>query len=225
MNWIRDFQLFLFDFDGLIVDTEGLHYAAYVNMMARRGYRLDWSFAKYSAMAHLNATAVKEGLYAEFPGLDPNWDLLYADKKEAYLELILSGNLKLMPGVESLLKALELADIRRCVVTHSPLEQTRLIRAKLPILNSLPKWITREDYEKPKPDPECYLRAIQLYGRPGDKIIGFEDSVRGLEALKKTPALPVLICPSHHPLLEIAREDGNVLHYETFEKIPSDSLA
>ena len=223
MKWIRDFQLFLFDFDGLLVDTEGLHYAAYVNMMARRGYRLDWSYAQYSQMAHLNATAIKEGLYAQFPDLDPNWDQVYNEKKEAYLELLGSGKLKLMPGVEPLLKELEKANIRRCVVTHSLLEQTRLIRAKMPVLNSIPKWVTREDYEKPKPDPECYLRAIQLYGQAGDKIIGFEDSVRGLQALKGTPALPVLVCPSHHPLLEIATE-GDVVHFESFEEIPKDKL-
>jgi beta-phosphoglucomutase len=223
MNWIRDFQLFLFDFDGLLVDTEGLHYAAYVNMMARRGLRLDWSFAEYSEMAHLNATALKEGLYAQFPDLDPNWDLIYSEKKQAYLELISAGKLQLMPGVEPLLKALEHENILRCVVTHSLLEQTLLIRSKLPILNSIPKWVTREDYEKPKPNPECYLRAIQLYGQPGDRIIGFEDSVRGLQALKNTPALPVLICPSHHPLLEIAVE-GDVVHFESFEEIPQETL-
>ncbi len=62
MKWIHDFQLFLFDFDGLLVDTEGLHYAAYVNIMAARGYRLDWSFAEYSQMAHLNSTADKPSL-------------------------------------------------------------------------------------------------------------------------------------------------------------------
>lgn len=223
MKWIRDFQLFLFDFDGLLVDTEGLHFAAYVNMMARRGYRLDWSYAQYSEMAHLNATALKEGLYAQFPDLDPNWDLIYAEKKQAYLELLASGKLKLMPGVEPLLKALEAANIRRCVVTHSLLEQTLLIRSKMPILDSIPKWVTREEYEKPKPDPECYLRAIQLYGQSGDRIIGFEDSVRGLQALKGTSALPVLICASHHPLLEIATE-GNVVHFESFEQIPKDKL-
>lgn len=223
MNWIRDFQLFLFDFDGLLVDTEGLHYAAYVKMMARRGYKLDWSYAEYSGLAHLNNTAIREGLYAKFPDLDPNWDQVYEEKKEAYLELLASGKLKLMPGVEPLLKALEIANIRRCVVTHSLLEHTLLIRKKMPILDSIPKWVTREDYAKPKPDPECYNRAIQLYGKPGDRIIGFEDSVRGLQALKGTPALPVLICPSHHPLLEMATE-GGVVHYETFEHIPRDRL-
>lgn len=223
MNWIRDFQLFLFDFDGLLVDTEGLHYAAYVNMMARRGFRLEWTFGQFSEMAHLNATALKEGLYAQFPDLEPNWDIVYAEKKQAYLELLAAGKLKLMPGVESLLKALEKENIRRCVVTNSPLEQALFIRSKMPVLNSIPKWITREDYEKPKPNPECYLRAIQLYGQPGDRIIGFEDSVRGLQALQGTSALAVLICPSHHPLLEIATE-GEVIHYESLEEIPKDKL-
>src|SRR3990167_11391196 len=179
MKWIRDFQLFLFDFDGLLVDTEGVHYQAYVNMMARRGFVLDWSFFRYSELAHLNATAIKETLYSEFPSLDPNWTQLYEEKKQAYLELLLAGQIKLMKGVAHLLKALEAANIRRCTVTHSFLEQTRFIRARLPILNTIPHWITREDYEKPKPHPEGYLRAIQLYGQPGDRIIGFEDSVRG----------------------------------------------
>src|SRR5580658_4074354 len=105
MKWIHDFQLFLFDFDGLLVDTEGLHYAAYVNMLARRGFRLDWSFAEFSERAHLNSTALREGLYSQFPDLDPNWNLVYAEKKKAYEELLGSGMLKLMPGVEPLLKA------------------------------------------------------------------------------------------------------------------------
>ena len=223
MKWIRDFQLFLFDFDGLLVDTERIHFAAYVNMLARRGYRLDWSYAQYSELAHLNANALKDGLYAQFPDLDPNWDLIYSEKKQAYLDLLVSGKLQLMPGVEPLLKELKDANIRRCVVTHSLLDQTLLIRSKLPILDSIPNWVTREEYEKPKPNPECYLRAIQLYGKLGDKIIGFEDSVRGLTALKGTPALPVLICPSHHPLLEIATE-GDVVHFESFEQIPQDRV-
>lgn len=223
MRWIRDFQLFLFDFDGLLVDTEGLHYQAYVNMMARRGYRLEWSFARYNEMAHLNATAIKEGLYAEFPDLEPNWDLLYAEKKQAYFDLLATGQIRLMPGVERLLRALEKEKIRRCVVTHSVLEQTLLIRKWLPVLNTIPKWVTREDYDQPKPHPECYLRAIQLYGQPGDQIIGFEDSIRGLQALQGTSALPVLVCPSHHPLLEMALQ-GNAIYFESLDQIPDCCL-
>lgn len=219
MKWIREFQLFLFDFDGLLVNTEHLHYQSYVNMLARRGFQLNWSFAEFCELAHLNSTAVRDALYTIFPDLDPNWELLYEEKKQAYQNLLLSGKVELMPGVEALLRELATAGIRRCVVTQSLLDHTRMIRNQLPILQTIPNWITREDYEKLKPDPEGYLRAIALYSHPGDRIIGFEDSLRGLQALQKTSALPVLICPPHYPLLEIASQ-GMVLHFESFEKIP-----
>lgn len=224
MKWIRKFQFFLFDFDGLLVNTEHLQFQAYVNMLAKRDIQLDWSFARFCEVAHLSASALKEALYAEFPDLDPNWDQLYQEKKEAYLNLLLSGKIELMPGVETLLKELAAAGIRRCVATHSMLEHTMAVRSQHPALRSIPSWITREDYSNPKPDPECYLRAIQLYAQPGDRIIGFEDSLRGLKALQGTSALPVLICPNHHPLLEIALE-GNVLHFESFSSIRESDLS
>ncbi len=223
MKWLSDFDLFLFDFDGLLVNTEHLHLQAYTNMLAKRGYSLDWSFARFCELAHLNATAVKEAIYAQFPDLEPNWEILYAEKKEEYFNLIGSGRVELMQGAARLLKALDEAKKRRCVVTNALLNQTELIRSQIPLLKTIPHWITREDYEKPKPDPECYLRAIQLHGKKGDRIIGFEDSLRGLEALRKTPALPVLICPSHHPLLELATE-GTLVHYESLDQLPSEKL-
>lgn len=219
MQWVENFQLFLFDFDGLLVNTEHLHYQAYVDMLSRRGYKVDWSFLRFCELAHYDAEGLKNQIYIEFPDIEPNWEILYNEKKQIYFELLGSGKIKLMPGVENLLSELEKKQIRRCVVTNSFLEQIQFIRAQIPVLKTIPKWITREDYLKLKPDPECYLRAIQLYGKPGDKIIGFEDSFRGLQALKKTPALAVLICPEHHPLLEIATEGGGVIHFESLEDV------
>lgn len=223
MDWIHRFQFFLFDFDGLLVNTEYLHYQAYVNMLAQHGFRLSWNFAQFCELAHLNATALKENLYAEFSDLDPNWEVLYAEKMKAYFELLIAGKVELMPGVAALLSALDVASIRRCVVTNSLLDQTKLIRSQIPILRTIDHWITREDYEKPKPYPDGYLRAIELYSKAGDRIIGFEDTLRGLQALRQTPATPVLICPGHHPLLEIALEGGGG-HFESIAEIPTDAF-
>lgn len=218
MNWIHQFQLFLFDFDGLLVNTEHLHYQAYVNCLAARGHALQLSFANFLELAHLNSTAWREALAGEMRGVEEDWKAIYQEKKEAYLELLATGKVELMPGAAKLIEALSRAKIRRCVVTNSILAHVRLIRARIPVLEMIPHWITREDYEKPKPSSECYLKAIEMYGEKGDRIIGFEDSMRGLAALKGTPALPVLICPAHHPLLEMALEGGG-LHFESFERI------
>lgn len=208
MKWVEDFDLFLFDFDGLLVDTESLHYRAYIEVLAGRGFMLDWSFIQFCALAHLSATALREAFYAKWPDLDPDWEGIYADKKRSYLRLVQQGEVKLMGGVENLLLCLNEKKIRRCVVTHSPQEQIDLICSGLPLLNTIPHWVTRHQYKEPKPHPECYRRAIELYGREGDRIIGFEDSIRGWQALKQTEARPVLICPPDHPLLSEALDRG-----------------
>ncbi|MDP1608430.1 MAG: HAD family phosphatase [Chlamydiales bacterium] len=215
MKWIEQFQLFLFDFDGLLVNTEPLHYRAYIDVLAKRGCRLDWDFPQFCALAHLHATALKEALTAAWPHLDPDWDSFYAEKKAIYLHSVRSGQVELMPGVEAILKALAEKNIRRCVVTHSPQEQVDQICSQIPILQTIPYWITRHQYEKPKPDPECYLKAIELYGQPGDLMIGFEDSIRGWQALSKTGVKAILVCSSKHPLLTAAQSLG-ARHVESF---------
>lgn len=226
IQWINDYQLFLFDFDGLLVNTEHIHFQAYTNTLAYRGYKLDWTFGMFCQAAHLESTGLRDMIYAQFPKLqeqEPRWEVIYEEKKKIYLDLIATGKVELMPGVESLLSALHQAKIRRCVVTNSLKDQTDCIKGKLSILKTIDHWVTREEYGKSKPSPECYLRAIELYGQKGDRIIGFEDSIRGLKALLGTSAQPVLICPNHHPQLETIIEPS-VVHYEFLDQIPNTHI-
>lgn len=226
MHWINDYQLFLFDFDGLLVNTESIHFQAYINTLARRGFELNWSFDEFCMNAHFTSDGLQKAVYSEFPKLqeqEPNWNILYAEKKRAYIELLTTRKVELMPGVKRLLSELERKKIKRCVVTNSLKEQTDLIQANQPILKTIPHWITREDYQEPKPHPECYLEAIKKHGALGDRIIGFEDSARGLKALLGTPAQPVLICPQNHPQLN-ATLDAKVVHYASFEEIPDTHI-
>lgn len=216
MKWIERFDLFLFDLDGLLVDTERLHFEAYRILCSRYGYTLDWDLNQYFKIAHSSAKGLREVLS---PHLKGDWDSLYAEKKKIYLDLLQGGELKLMPGVEELLKELARASTKRCVVTHSPKEQIEAIKHALPLLKTIPVWITREDYEDPKPAPDAYLKAIELLADPGDQMIGFEDSLRGIRALQGTVAMPVLICDSTHPQMEEEVLKG-IAHYHSFEKIP-----
>ncbi len=220
LAWIRDYQLFLFDFDGLLVNTEELHFAAYVQMCKARGFELKWTLDRFFTAAHFNATGLRDAIYAEFPKLfaeEPRWEVLYAEKKQAYMDLLQSGQLALMPGVAALLQALQDAEIKRCVVTNSTAEQTACIRGVLPELCSIEHWITREQYSQPKPHPECYQKAIAQLGAPQDRIIGFEDSFRGFQALSGAGAKAVMIAPRSHPQTKSLPED--ILHFESFEEI------
>jgi beta-phosphoglucomutase len=226
MKWIQNYQLYLFDFDGLLVNTEHLHYQAYLDMCKGRGFNLDWSFPRYCLAAHREATALRDQIYAEIPklkALEPSWDILYAEKKQAYIDLISQGNITLMPGAEKLLIALQQANIKRCVVTHSAKQLIDIIRSQHAILNTIPTWFTREDYSNPKPSPECYLKAINILAEPNDRIIGFEDSPRGLKALEGTRAQPVIICEPDIPgLKEIIGK--NTIHFNSLVNLEVSSV-
>ncbi|HEX4839482.1 MAG TPA: HAD family phosphatase [Rhabdochlamydiaceae bacterium] len=210
MQWIQHFDLFLFDFDGLLVNTEELHCEAYRQMCQGRGYSLDWSLFEFFEAAHFSSTGLRDAIYREFPELqkqEPRWDVLYAEKKHRYQALLEKGEpgliLALMPGVTDVLVALEKTGKRRCVVTNSPKVQVDLIKEKVPLLNTIPVWITRENYREPKPHPECYLTAIRQLGKPGDRVIGFEDSTRGFQALTDAGVrTALLIAPQNHPQMK-----------------------
>lgn len=221
MHWINDYQLFLFDFDGLLVNTEELHYMAYQRMCSANGFQLDWDFNRYCQAAHYHSDALREQIYERFPALkakEPSWDVLYKQKKQAVVDLVNEGVVHMMPGAIQLLKALQAANIKRCVVTHSPDDLIKPIRKQNPILDTIPVWITREDYTHPKPNPECYMIAINRLAKDNDKIIGFEDTPRGLTALMATRAQPVLICTAQYPEIPGFIQKG-AWHYPSLEKM------
>lgn len=221
MNWIHNYQLFLFDLDGLLVNTEDIHYQAYIRMCAKRGFALNLDFYSYCQVAHHIANGMQSIIYSQLPLLlqqEPHWPTLYQEKKQAFIDIIQEEGVDLMPGARALLEALQTANINRCVVTHSSKFITDVIRQHNDILNSIPHWLTREDYSQAKPNPECYQKAIAQLSNPDDKIIGFEDSPRGLSALRMTHALPVLICPVDYQGLSKIDKEG-ILHFPSLENL------
>ena len=196
MDWIHKYQLFLFDLDGLLVNTEEIHFRAYVAMCKARGYHFPLTFSEYFRMAQQDSKAPEKYIYSTFPELyktEPNWHVLYAEKKRAFLDILEREPAPLMPGAELLLQTLEAANKKRCVVTHSSKELVAVLTMQNRVLQSIPYWFTREDYVLPKPAPDGYLKAIESLASPKDTIIGFEDSDRGLRSLLATPAQAVLV--------------------------------
>lgn len=195
------YDLFLFDFDGLLVDTESLHYKAYQAVIDALGLSLTWSFSEYCQKAQISSPYLHEQLVVHVPELKKyDWDTLYKAKKTAYLDLLSAYPLQLMPGVAPFLEELEQRKMPHAVVTHSPKEQINAICKRLPKLSSIPHWFTREDYQEAKPAPDGYLTAWKTLG--GEHPIGFEDSVRGLQSLNAAGITPVLIRPEYYPPLD-----------------------
>ena len=212
MSWILDYSPIFFDFDGLLVNTEHLHFQAYQKMLEGNGVSFPWDFPSFAAVAHKSSEGLRELITSHAPTLvaSKTWKTLYNEKKSEYAKLLEAGSLDLMPGAQTVLETVQMAKIPHAVVTNSTRKQTEMIREKIPVLNTIPYWITREDYENPKPSPDAYFKAIEVLGH-SEKMLGFEDALRGVRALEGAAITPVLVCPSDHP--QMADVSKNALHY------------
>lgn len=225
MQWTASYQLFLFDFDGLLVDSEPLHYEAYRRLLAAYAIDLPWDFEKYCAVAQNTDVPLIEKICEAFPSLlaqGKTFETIYNEKLDHFLDLVTKEKVPLMPGVEKLLQYLKEKEIPRAVVTHSSQALVHTIRENHPILSTIPHWFTREDYTQPKPNPECYQLAIQSLAAPGDAVIGFEDSPKGFYALAGTEATPVLLKPKNSLTLKNFVSPRPHYHFPSFLHIPQE---
>lgn len=165
------------DNDGVLVDTEALYYRATRETFARQGIVLD------------------EGMYREFflrQGRGA-WFLLEergcpageierlrGERNAAYVELLRREEV-LIPGVGAALRRLA-GRLELFVVTSSRRDHFELIHRRTGLMPFIRFALASEDYERPKPDPEPYLKAVARSGRLATECLAVEDSERGLAA-------------------------------------------
>lgn len=192
---IQHLDCILLDLDGLLVDTEEFHYRAYKAMCQFFGVTLPWDCAEYLRIAGASSSKIKEQLQFEFPELFENhsWSELYATKQDFVLELLEKGPIPLMPYVEEALNIMVLTTLPIVVVTNSSARCVDLIRSAHSIFSPISLWITREQYKDPKPSPDCYISALRRLHISPERALGFEDTFKGICALKQAGCKAVLV--------------------------------
>ena len=158
-------MFFLIDLDGTLLDTDYLHYQAWAKVL-----KLSPEYIEKVVTTHgINY------ILEDFP--DPSYL-----RRQKIKEMLQFEEIKPMKNLETFIHFIVENNIDHTVVTNTDRKVVEHFKQKVPILNKLNKWIVREDYEKPKPDPECYRLAL---GDRDDIVFGFENSKEGLEALSK----------------------------------------
>lgn len=226
-EWIKEFDLFLLDFDGLLVDTEKIHYEAYKALILSYGGSFDWSLDTWTVLAHRSSSALKEAIWDAYPEMlqvSSDWQVHYKKKTALYEELLQKMPVHLMPGALLFLENLAKLGKTSCVVTNSLQKHVFYIQKQHPLLQRIPHWITREDYQHPKPDPQAYQLAIARYGQSHSRIIGFEDSKKGYLALAQTPATAVLIASKSTQEIEELKKEKKVLHFARLDAVVGKEL-
>ena len=179
----------LWDNDGVLVDTERLYFQATREILARAGVDLtqemfvEYSLKKGKSVWHL---AVEKGTPPDQVGR------MREERNARYGQLLREENTVIKGVAETLPKLHQFA---MGIVTTSRREHFDIIHRASGLLQYFAFTLTREDYEKSKPDPEPYLRGLEKMGVERSECIVIEDSKRGLTAATRA-GLRCLVIPT-----------------------------
>jgi len=178
-------QAVIFDFDGVIVDTEPLHYRAFQKILEPIGLGFSWVEYEKTYMGFDDRDAFSEAFSAHSRKLEPlELGKLVAIKAEVFQEIIRSG-VTAYPGVVELIRAFDNAHIPLAICSGALRSDIDPILATLDIASCFDIIVTAEDVTKSKPDPECYRLAFdKLCSHWPDNSITPEKTV----AIEDTPA-------------------------------------
>jgi HAD superfamily hydrolase (TIGR01509 family) len=172
----------LFDFDGLILDTEWPSLAGWQWLYREHGQELPldrWAELVGTIGAPFNPWAHLEQLVGE-----PLERAALDERRRAH-ELTLIEAEELRPGIAEYLADSHELGLKRAIVSSS---SRRWIDSNLRRLERLYDWDTivaaDHDTERAKPRPTLYLEALDLLGLDASEAIAFEDSPNGVTAAR-----------------------------------------
>ena len=164
----------MIDMDGTITDTELIHYNGYKYALEQYGINID--FDEYINMS--NNGKIDNYLKTIVP---ENFKTI-KNIKNTHIKT--NKAISLMNGAKELIDYISKFNINHVVVTNTSKENVDFFKEKSPLLNKLTNWITKEDYNKSKPDSECYNMGKTKFYKNEKYIIGVENTICGYNSIK-----------------------------------------
>jgi beta-phosphoglucomutase len=174
-------KAFIFDLDGVIVDTAKYHFLAWKKVANQIGieFTLENNELLKGVSRVRSLDIILELGKIEASQEDKNKWLI--QKNEDYLTYLVDmDESEILPGVMPVLKFLK--DRHQLIALGSASKNARPILEKTNIIHFFDAIVDGNDVSNAKPDPEVFLRAARLLDASNENSIVFEDSVAGIQA-------------------------------------------
>lgn len=194
----------IFDFDGLMVDTETPAFVSWQRIYREHGHELTlelWQGALGSSHGFDALGYLADLVSAADPGRELDTGLLAAERQRLKAEL--SAGYGLLPGVADLLAAAQAAAMPCAVASSSSRSWVEGWLSRLGVREYFVTVRTADDVKWTKPDPALFLQAAAGLGLPPAACLVLEDSANGIRAARAA-GCPVVAVPgptTHQPSL------------------------
>jgi beta-phosphoglucomutase family hydrolase len=179
---MTELKAVIFDMDGVIIDSEPIHYQVKQILFEKLG--IEMSKEEYSAFIGSSSSeiwaALKEGY-----NLKESVEDLLAKQNQILIESLKSREDKTVAGIMNLLEELKKNDLKIALASSSPVKVIEVILDKLKIKEYFLETASGESFVKSKPDPEIFLYTADKLEVKSRECLVIEDSKNGVEAAKK----------------------------------------
>ena len=174
-------KAFIFDLDGVIVDTAKYHYLAWKKIATDLGIEFTHEHNELlKGVSRVRSLDIILGL-GQVEASQEQKDQWLIQKNEDYLSYLVDmDQSEILPGVMPVLEFLKAN--QQPIALGSASKNARPILEKTGILSYFDAIVDGNDVSNAKPDPEVFLQAAQKLGITNENSIVFEDSVAGIQA-------------------------------------------
>ncbi|WP_338732759.1 beta-phosphoglucomutase [Mangrovimonas cancribranchiae] len=207
---------FIFDLDGVIVDTAKYHFLAWKKLA--NSIDVDFNKEQNEQLKGVSRVKSLEKILAwgNKSISEDEFMSLMAKKNDDYLSYINKmGEDEILPDVPKILNYLKTNN--QAIALGSASKNARKILEKVNLISSFQAIVDGNDVSKAKPDPEVFLIGAKLLNQKPENCVVFEDSVAGIQAANIAN------------MISIGIGDKNVLHeadyiFKDFTEISTDFI-
>ena len=209
----RKFKAALFDLDGVVFDTEP-QYTVFWGGICRQYH------PEHPGLEHEIKGQTLTQIYDRwFSGPLLSEQESITSRLNDYEQQM---SYEYIAGFEALVATLHSHGVKTAVVTSSNIPKMQSVYRHQPGFTSLfDAILTSEDFDRSKPDPDCYMKAAQRLKAESDECVVFEDSFNGLRAGRAARMAVVGLATTNAIEAIKPLSDLQIINYEglTFEQL------
>lgn len=163
----------LFDFDGVVMDTES-QYSLFWNKVGKKYHPEYEEFGRI-----IKGQTLKQIYERYFQGMEQE----QAEITDGLNRFETEMKYEYVPGVEDFMRSLHAHGVKIAIVTSSNEKKMANVYAAHPELKGLvDRILTAEMFRKSKPEPDCFLLGAEVFDTVPENCVVFEDSFHGIQA-------------------------------------------
>lgn len=212
------FNTLIFDFDGVIIDTETPEYVTWQEIFRSYDVYLEMSLWTQFIGGGSGTFNVYQHL-EEISGRSIDHDIVRNEMRPRYLERIDEN--PLLPGVLEYIQTAKNLGLNLAIASSSSRNWVEGHLAKRELLHHFDLIRTKDDVANVKPDPELYLTSASTLGIQPQHSIVIEDSANGVTAAKRAGMFCVAV---PNPMTKGLSLESADLRLESLSEMPLETL-